>query len=308
MKILVTGASGLLGINLALEAAREHTVIGVVNENLFGTDAFDVRQVDLLAPHAVTRLLEDTQPDWIIHCAALANVDECENNPDLAYLTNAELPGEIARQVSGLGIPMAHISTDAVFDGVKGDYCEEDEPNPLSVYARTKLIGEQAVADAHPEAIIARVNLFGWSMTGKRSLAEFFFYNLRDNKRVNGFTDVFFCPMLVNDLAGVLIAMLKKELSGLFHVVGSICTSKYDFGVAVAEKFGLDAELITPTSVNVGGLSAARSPNLTLRSDKITKILGRPLPNFETGLSRLYELYQMGYPARLREDFISAPW
>ncbi len=308
MKVLITGASGLLGINLAFEAAKEHAVIGVVNENLFGTDAFDVRQVDLLAPNAISQLLEDTQPDWLIHCAALANVDDCEENPDLAYLTNAELPGEIARQVSGLGISMVHISTDAVFDGEKGDYTEEDEPNPISVYARTKLIGEQAVADAHPEAIIARVNIFGWSKTGERSLAEFFFYNLRDQKRVNGFTDVFFCPMLANDLAGVLIAMLERGLSGLFHVVGSVCANKYDFGVAVAEKFGLDAELITPTSVSAGGLSAARSPILTLKSDKLAGLLGSPLPSYETGLSRMYELYRMGYPSLLREDFISAPW
>lgn len=308
MKILITGASGLLGINLAFEAAREHTVIGVVNENPFGTDAFYVRQFDLLAPNAISYLLEETQPDWIIHCAALANVDECEKNPDLAYLTNAVLPGELARKVSGLGIPMVYISTDAVFDGEKGDYTEEDEPNPLSVYARTKLIGEQAVADAYPEAIIARVNLFGWSKTGERSLVEFFFYNLQNKKEVNGFTDVFFCPMLVNDLAGVLIDVLEEELSGLFHVVGSVCASKYDFGVAVAEKFGLDAELITPISVKAGGLSAARSPNLTLRNDKLVRVLGYPLPNYETGLSRLYELYQMGYPSRIREDFIPAPW
>jgi dTDP-4-dehydrorhamnose reductase len=241
----------------------------------------------------------------MIHCAALANIDECENNPDLAYLTNAELPGEIARQVSARGIPLIHISTDAVFDGVKGDYAEEDTPNPTSVYARAKLIGEQAVADAYPEAIIARVNMFGWSLTGKRSLAEFFFYNLQDGNTVKGFTDVFFCPMLANDLAVILIDMLKKGLSGLFHVVGSACTSKYEFGVAVAETFGFDPGLINPVSVAEGGLAATRSPKLTMRSDKLAKLLGAPLPNYETGLARFYEQYQAGYPSQLREGILS---
>jgi dTDP-4-dehydrorhamnose reductase len=231
-------------------------------------------------------------------------VDECEKNPDLAYLTNAELPGELARQAVPRGIPMIYISTDAVFDGVRGDYSEEDEPKPLSVYAKTKLIGEQGVADAYPEAIIARVNMFGWSLTGKRSLAEFFFYNLSDGKGVKGFTDVFFCPMLANDLAGVLLEMLEKGLRGLYHVVSSDCMSKYDFGAAIAEKFGLDAGLITPVSVTEGGLAAARSPNLILKADKLAKALGSTLPNIEEGLARLYGLYQESYPRMLRDSVV----
>ena len=84
MRILVTGASGLLGLNLALEAARQHTVFGTVNSNTLNTNAFSVLQVDLLAPGAVERLLEQTQPEWVIHCAALANLDACEANPPLA--------------------------------------------------------------------------------------------------------------------------------------------------------------------------------------------------------------------------------
>jgi dTDP-4-dehydrorhamnose reductase len=200
---------------------------------------------------------------------------------------------------------MIYISTDAVFDGTKGDYSEEDEPKPLSTYAKTKYIGEQGVADGYPEAIIARVNLFGWSLTGKRSLAEFFFYNLINGKPVKGFTDVFFCPILVNDLAGVLIEMLEEGLSGLYHAVSSDCLSKYDFGVTIAEKFGLDAGLIDPVSVTEGGLAAARSPNLTLKSDKLAKALGSPLPSVEDGLARLYDLYQEGYPRKLRESVVS---
>jgi dTDP-4-dehydrorhamnose reductase len=305
MRLLITGASGLMGVNLAHEAAKEHSVVGVVNERIFTSDTFEVRRADLLAPNVIPQLLDESQPDWMIHCAAIANVDECEQNPDLAYLTNAELPGEIARQVASRGIALIYISTDAVFDGERGDYGEEDEPNPLSTYAKTKLIGEQGVADAYPEAIIARVNMFGWSLTGKRSLAEFFFYNLRDGNPVKGFTDVFFCPMLVNDLAGVLIDMLEKGLSGLYHVVSPDCMSKYDFGVAIAEKFGLEAGLIAPVSVAEGGLAAARSPKLTLKSDKLAGVLGSPLPTIEAGLLRLYALHQNGYPTMLRESVVS---
>jgi dTDP-4-dehydrorhamnose reductase len=305
MRILVTGASGLLGFNLAFEASKDHTVIGVVNSHPIQTELFEVRQTDLLAPGAVSALLSETKPDWIIHCAALANLEDCEANPDLAHLINSELPGELALQAAGLGLPIVYISTDAVFDGQRGEYVEEDATNPLGVYARTKLIGEGNVADANPHAIIARVNMFGWSLTGKRSLAEFFFYNLQAGKQLKGFTDVFFCPLLVNDLAEILLAMLEKELSGLYHVVSSDCISKYDFGVAVADKFGFDSELIAPVSVEEGGLKAARSPLLTLKSDKAAQALGNPLPDITSGLTRFYELHQKGYPQQLRDSLIS---
>lgn len=194
---------------------------------------------------------------------------------------------------------MVHVSTDAVFDGLKGTYREEDTPNPLSVYARSKLAGELTVLDANPQALIARLNLFGWSVTGKRSLAEFFYFNLKAGRRINGFTDVFFCPLLVNDLASLFIEMLEREMTGLYHVFSPECTSKYEFGVAVARRFGLDETLINPVSVSDAGLVAARSPNLTMCTEKLSTALGHPLPTWQKGLERLADLQKQGYQQRL---------
>lgn len=299
MRILITGASGLLGLNLALETTRRHTVFGTVNLHALKTDAFTVIQTDLLAPGAVERLLERTQPDWVIHCAALANLDACEADPLLAQQLNTDLPHTLASHVARSGARLVHISTDSVFDGLRGDYSEEDIPTPVGVYSRTKLNGELAVAEADPTAIIARVNLFGWSLTGNRSLAEFFFNNLSLRKQVMGFTDVFFCPLLANDLADIFVRMLERNLSGLYHVVGSESLSKYDFGLRLAQRFNLDGSLINPTSVTRSGLKAIRSPNLTLRSDKLVHALGESLPKLSTGLDKLYALYQQGYPHML---------
>lgn len=300
MRILITGASGLLGLNLALEITRRHMVFGTVNHNTLKTDAFTVIQTNLLAPGAVERLLERTKPDWVIHCAALANLDACEVDPLLAKQLNTELPYTLANHVARSGARMLHVSTDAVFDGLRGDYTEGDVATPVGVYSCTKLEGEQAVAEANPNAIIARVNLFGWSITGKRSLAEFFFNNLSTGQQVMGFTDVLFCPLLANDLADIFVNMLEKNLNGLFHVVSSESLSKYDFGVRLARRFNLDSSLIIPTSVVDSGLKAFRSPNLTLRSDKLAHALGKSLPMLSTGLDKLYTLYQQGYPQMLR--------
>jgi dTDP-4-dehydrorhamnose reductase len=300
-RILITGASGLLGLNTALEAAADYEVFGQVNSHLLRTTTFQVVQVDLLAPGAAERLLEQTRPDWVIHCAALANVDACETNPSLAAQTNIEVPRKLAQLVARGGARLLHVSTDAVFDGQRGDYTEKDTPNPLGVYARSKLQAEAAVLEANPQAIVARVNLFGWSLTGKRSLAEFFFNQLSAGERCQGFTDVFFCPLLANDLGRLFIKMLQADLSGLYHTVGSECASKYEFGQRLARRFGLDASLIAPASVHDFGLKAARSPNLTLRTGKLAAALGEPIPSLSTGLERFYTLYQQGYPQFLAE-------
>lgn len=310
MRILIPGASGLLGLNMAWEAARvrqpaggsrSHSVIGVVNGHPLRTGEFEVIKADLLLPGAVERLVEETRPDWVINCAALALVDACEANPSLAYSLNVELPRQLAKHVARGGARMVHVSTDAVFDGQKGGYTEEDAPNPLGVYARTKLEGERAVMEANPEALIARVNLFGWSLSGKRSLAEWFFYNLQAGNPVKGFTDVYFCPLLANDLAQLFLRMLQVGLKGLYHVVSSECLSKYAFGVELARRFELDQGLIAPAPVSQGGLLAARSPRLTLSSAKLAQDLGEDIPRISTGLDRFYMLYQQGYPQFIRQ-------
>ncbi len=298
-RILITGASGLLGVNIALEAAKKYQVTGISKDLAVHSSEFSLIQQDLLAPGAVEKLLDQLQPDWVIHCAALANLEACEANPELASKLNSDLPAKLAAHVARGGARFLHVSTDAVFDGQRGDYTETDIANPLSVYARTKLEGEYAVAEANPQAIIARVNLFGWSLTGKRSLAEFFYYNLKAGRQVMGFTDVYFCPLLANHLAQIFLDMLANQLSGLFHVVSSQAVSKNDFGLMIARKFDLDEALITPVSIFESDLKAARSPNLTLRSDKLAQALNRPPPDLSTGLDRFYTLYQQGYPQAL---------
>ena len=300
MRVLVTGASGLLGLNLASEAAKFHSVFGQVNRHLIRPKSFAVLHSDLLSPGAVESLLEETQPDWVVHCAALANLDVCEADPALADQLNSILPGKLAACVARGGARLVHVATDAVFDGQRGDYSENDQPNPLSVYARTKLAGERAVAEANPDALIVRVNFYGWSLSAKRSLAEFFYYNLQAGTQIMGFTDIFFCPLLANDLANILLTMLEKNLKGLFHVVCRQSTSKYDFGVSLARRFGLDERLITPTSVAQAGLTANRSPRLTLRTDKLAQALAEPPPDLSTGLEHFYTLYQQGYPQEIR--------
>jgi dTDP-4-dehydrorhamnose reductase len=300
MRILVTGASGLLGLNLALEASQKHEVFGSVYSHEIASEHFTVIQTDLLAKGAIEALLDRSQPEWVINCAALADLEACEADPVLAGKLNIELPRNLAECVARGGARLVHISTDAVFDGIRGNYREEDAPNPLSTYARSKLAGESEVMEHDPQAIVARVNLFGWSLSGKRSLAEWFINNLFAGKQMRGFTDVYFCPLLANDLAKVLFEMLARGLRGLYHVVARDCATKYKFGVRLAELFGMDGDLILPASLAEACLEAARSPNLTLITEKLSTDLRVPPPDLESGLLSFYNQHLSGYREKIK--------
>jgi dTDP-4-dehydrorhamnose reductase len=300
MKILITGASGLLGINLAMEAMRDHGIVGVDRGKLKSAP-FPVIKANFYDRHAFIPALDHFQPDSLINCAALTNLEECEKYPGQAKILNTTLARDLAEDCKKRNIKLVHLSTDAVFDGTKPDaYTEEDEPNPQSIYARTKLDGERAVQEAYPQAVVARVNFFGWSLSGRRSLAEFFFNNLGEGRNVNGFTDVIFCPLWVTDLSRILITMLEKDLSGLYHVVGSQAISKYQFGLEVARRFRLQQNLILPLSVEDSDLAARRSHNLCLSVHKLSTDLGCEIPAFSTGLDGFYTQFQQGYPQKIR--------
>ncbi|GAB4493773.1 MAG: SDR family oxidoreductase [Anaerolineales bacterium] len=300
MKILVTGASGLLGLNLCLGDWDSHTILGVDRGKLHSTP-FELIRAELTGPGAISRLMDLARPDALIHTAANANVDSCESDPAGARYLNGEIPGILAEAAARAGIRFLHISTDAVFDGAKdGLYTETDTPNPLSVYAQSKLLGEQNVLAANPAAAVARVNFFGWSLSGTRSLSEFFYNKLSAGEPANGFTDVYFCPLFVGDLADLLIQMLEKNLAGLYHVVGGEALSKYEFGLRIAHQFGFDEGLVIPKSVEESGLKARRSHNLRLSIHKLSTALGAEIPGVSTGIEKFYAQAQQGYPQKMR--------
>lgn len=300
-RILVTGASGLLGLNFGLQFCDRHEIIGISHQHALQGMPFAVRAVDLSEHGAARRLVEEIHPDVVLHCAALANVDQAERQPVLAQRINAEVPGELAEVCARLGLRMLHISTDSVFDGLRGNYTESDLVQPLNRYARTKWLGEQAVLSANPQAIVARVNFYGWSLTGRRSLAEIFYHTLAAGQSMFGFRDVFFCPLHVSDLGRLLLEMVEHNLQGVYHVVSSEALSKYDFGCRIARHFGLDEGLIRPVSWQEAGLTAPRAPQLTLNTEKLASALGRRLPGQADGLEHLHAQFQMGFPARIRQ-------
>jgi len=305
-RLLVTGASGLLGLNLILQAGDRYEMVGVLRSQHLAPRAnlpFRPFYADLSQPEQIGPILDQVEPDGVIHCAAMTDVDFCELHPEDAALINTSLPEKVAGEACRRGIPLLHISTDAVFDGLHGNYCEEDVPHPVNVYARTKLEGELRVLQSYPGALVGRVNFYGWSWQGHRSLAEWFYNNLSRGLPVRGFTNLEFCPLLVNQMVEILLKMFEMGLNGLYHVVSSEAQSKFEFGKMLARQFGFDESLISHHQFHTGDLRAPRSRNLTLSCDKLTQVLGQTLPGQVESMQAFYELHRSGYPGLLRSVF-----
>jgi dTDP-4-dehydrorhamnose reductase len=301
MRLLVTGASGLLGLHLAMAAAESHTVVAQVNSHALRGAPFPVIATGLETPQTVQRLLDEARPAAVIHCAALAFPDRCEEDPALSERINAALPGWLARECVQRGVHLVHVSTDAVFDGARGNFSEDDAPNPLNTYARHKLCGERAVAQIDPTALIVRSVFYGWSLNGRRSLAEWFYNNLTAGIPMRGFTDAYFCPLIAGDLGRLMLLALENGLTGIYHVASAEAISKYDFGVGIARLFGFDERLISPASVADSGLRANRSADLSLNTDKFAAALGAHLPGQMPGLWKFFQQQQDGTAQKIRE-------
>lgn len=265
-RLMVTGASGLLGANLVLEAMGSHQVIAVTHRHPVAASGVAAYQVDLTDGRAARALVAETAPEWIVHCAAATDVDDCEQDPEFAQRLNRDMAAHVAAAAFAQEAAFLLISTDAVFDGETGNYDETAAPNPLSAYGRSKVAGEQAVLREYPKALVLRTNIYGWNARAKESLAEWFLHRCESGLRSPGWTDVWSTPILVNDLAGIVLRLLASGACGLYHVGGATCLSKYEFGRHVAAAFDFDPELIEAASVAEAGLAAPRARRLCWKS------------------------------------------
>jgi dTDP-4-dehydrorhamnose reductase len=299
--IIVTGASGLLGMSLMLTAHdRGSAVTGLFNTHSIALLDVDSEQADLTDHSSVRRLVQRLSPDWIVHCASLTAVDWCEDHPAQTHAVNVEATGNLAIAARDVGARFVYISTDSVFDGVKGEYRESDQTSPLNVYASSKLQGEQAVMTELPDSLLLRTNIYGWNAQEKQSLSEWSLNRLVNGDTVPGFMDVTFCPILVNDLSDVILDLMETNSSGLFHAVGSESCTKYEFARQIATAFGFDLKNVLATSIDDLNMQAQRPKNTSMLTEKLCGVLGRSMPDVHSGLLRLKHLQESGFVSRLK--------
>lgn len=300
MKAFITGISGLLGANLAKTLPASTQILGTYNTHPveFNQPNINTIKLDLTNLQETENAIAQFQPDVIIHCAAITNVDWCETNKEATTKAHVEVTEHLAKIAKRLRSKFVYISTDSVFDGAKGNYSEQDTPNPVNFYARTKLQGEEA-ARMNPDTIIIRTNMYGWNAQDKKSLAEWVLANLQDKKPMDGFTDIIFSPMLVNRISRSIQYLLDKNFTGTINLNSTDALNKYEFACRVAETFGHPKTNITPKTSD-GVFKVPRPKNTTLNTS-IAKQLGVPLATIREDLLEMKQLLDNGYVAELKK-------
>ena len=300
-KILITGGSGLLGSNIAKLATSKFEVYAIYNQNKISMNNVNFFQINLTKKEQFDKI-NKINPDVIVHCAALTNVDYCEEHPEEAYSHNVLVSCNIAEVAKKTGAFLIHISTDCVFDGMKGDYKEEEETNPVNVYGKTKLKAEQEILSIHPSSCVVRTNIYGWNKRNKFSLAEWMINKLSNNEELPALRDIYFSPILVNDLIELLFKLKDKKYKGIINIVGSESCSKLEFACKIAEVFGFDKNKIKSIGISDLELKAPRGANISLNVSKAEKILNQRMPDVKTGLEKMKKLDEDGYVNELKYD------
>ncbi len=293
-KILITGGSGLLGSNMARLAVSSFDVYATYNTHKVALKDVHFFHADLTQKEDINKI-KQIKPDVIVHCAALTNIDFCEEHPSAAHVNNVLASSSLAEAAKEIKAYMIYISTDCVFDGEKGDYREDDLTNPINVYGKTKLEAERKVMSIHPSSCVVRTNIFGWNKLNKFSLAEWMIDKLAQGKELPGFKDVTFSPILVNDLTEILFKLYEKKYVGILHVGGSDACSKLEFAYMIADIFGYDRKHIKPVNYSDGGLKAPRGKNLFFNGSRVQTVLSQKLPDIRSGLQRMKQLQDSHY-------------
>jgi len=265
--VWITGAAGLIGnylVGTASQFAQEFKVVGLTRGDL-----------DLTHFTAVRAAFMKERPRLIIHCAALSRSPACQENPSLARKLNVEATACLAELAAA--IPFVFFSSDLVFDGQQGNYDESARPNPLSVYAETKVAAEQVVL-ANPNHTVVRISLNGGtSPTGDRGFNEEMRRAWQAGTTLKLFVDEFRCPMPASITARAIWDLVAQRKPGLYHLGGSERLSRWQMGQIIAARWPQLSPRLQPAS-RKDYVGAPRPPDTSLNCAKIRKLLSFPLP------------------------------
>ena len=291
-RILITGASGFVGENLA----HRFTSLGARVFLVYGSHVPQTRsdgafRVDLSVRDDLPRVLGDLHVDAVVHTAAIVSPDSCESDPEQAHAVNVEGTRETARWAEDRGARMLYFSTDLVYDGDRSPYKEEDPPNPINVYGRTKLSGEEEVQRICSSWIVLRLALSYGPTRG--ALGDWTWKMreaLREGKDLTLFTDQFRTPAYAGDTAEAVFRFAGGEgRTGVYHMGGRERVSRYEFGIKFARVYGIPKERIRPIRMADLPMDAPRAPDCSLNTEKISRDLGLSLCDVDEGLRRQWE-------------------
>ena len=266
-KLLITGLSGKIGYVLGPLLKKHYAVSGIVYHHSIADP--DIRTFDgsLTDTTFLQRVIDQVQPDFLLHLGATSSIPFCSDNPALAYQVNVEATAVLARLCSKHGVRMLFTSTDMVYDGKCGNYSENDLPSPLSVYGKTKMEAEEQVLEKNFPVFRLALN-YGVCPTYTPNFFYHVYRKLLNTEPVELFEDEIRSMLYTPDLAPPVIKGFEHQITGLYHVGGPEAVSRFAFGQELCRQMGVADKLLIPTRIKGDERFADRPLDLSLNSSK----------------------------------------
>jgi len=278
VRVLVTGARGMLGSDLCEVLSDRHEVTGV-----------DIEEGDITEPEVAGRLVGRARPQAVVHCAAYTDVDRSESEPEKAYRVNADGAGSVAAACRDAGCAMVYLSTDYVFDGKsQRPYKEDDKPAPLGVYGASKLDGERRVREATPRHFIVRTSwLFG--LRG-RNFVDTIIRLAQDRDTLEVVNDQVGSPTFTRDLSRGLALVVESDRFGTYHACNDGTCSWFDFAREILRAWGNTRTRVLPTDSAKLGRPAKRPALSVLDTKLFRSTFGLAMPHWKDALAEYLDL------------------
>lgn len=296
MKILVTGANGLLGQKLVqlLSRQKEVEVIATARKELTKIPGVSFEIMDITSSVQTEEVLLRTKPEVVINTAAMTQVDQCETERDLCWLHNVIGVENLVSACEKIKARLVHVSTDFIFDGSHGPLDESAIPAPVNFYGESKWVGEKVVQGSHLEwAILRTVLVYGVTDDMSRSnIVLWVKKSLEEGKNINVVDDQWRTPTLAEDLAMGCYLAAKQKAKGIYHISGEEMMTPYDIAIRTAAFFGLNKNLINKTDSSKFRQPALRPPKTGFVITKAKTELNYQPHRFEEGLALIKSLME----------------
>jgi len=270
-RVLITGAEGQLGRVLQLRLGMCVDIIPTAKSpNPIAIEKRHVRQMDITKFNSVASTMSEVNPNIIINCAAMTNVDDCEKDHLSARNINVNGVQNLIK-AAGKKVKIIQLSTDYVFEGKNGPYSESNPTHPISYYGRSKLEAENIIRGAlNPYCIIRGSVIYGDPVNAKTNFFAWVYDSLSRHKEINVVTDQTSNPAWLPLLSDAILQVILLNAEGIYHFGSDDCLSRYDFAIKIATVFGFDAKLVNPVSSDTMPFLAQRPTHSGLNINKIT--------------------------------------
>ena len=300
MRIMITGAHGLLGQKTALIAAQEsaHSLLltDLAATTFFRNQRFEYQQLDITQRNDVKSLVAQWKPDVIVNTAAMTDVDGCESDREACWRLNVDgLKNLIIPAKKLLDCHVIQLSTDYVFDGKAASYDETSRPNPLSYYGKSKLASENALTSSGVKGSIVRTQvLYGTGYKVRQNFVAWVLAMFEKAKPFRVVDDQIGNPTFADDLAYALLRIAETGTVGLYHVSGPEAVDRFTFATSIANIFGFEPALLSRTTSADIGQAANRPMNSTFVTLRFEAEFRYRLSDTQRGLKRLLQQFRDG--------------